>query len=149
MVVAHRQEATVVGSLLADEDPVDRRLHVVVDAALGRALEEGERPIMGIEHHLLRFARIGADERHAAMTEPDVRDLHNRRHAGELDDLVAPVELVGLARRIRERHVRFSDLGTPGSLPPARIAPHRIVATCIAKLAQLLPNSDQRQSLAL
>jgi hypothetical protein len=30
----------------------------VVDAAPARALEEGERPVVGIKHHLLRLARI-------------------------------------------------------------------------------------------
>ena len=53
IVAAHLQEAPVVGPLLADEDRLHRRLHVVVDAARAGALEEGERPVMGVEHHLL------------------------------------------------------------------------------------------------
>jgi hypothetical protein len=39
---AHLQEAAVVLALLADEDRVDRRFHVVVDAALAGALEKDE-----------------------------------------------------------------------------------------------------------
>jgi hypothetical protein len=39
--------------LLADEDRLHRRLHVVVDAARAGALEEGEGPVVGVEHHLL------------------------------------------------------------------------------------------------
>src|SRR5271169_5567167 len=111
MVVAHGQEATVIRSLLAGEDAVDRCLHVVIDAAAGCAPEKGERPVMGIEHHLLCFAGIGTDERHAAMTEPDMSNLHDSRHAGQFDDLVTPVELVGLPRRKRERYVHLSDFG--------------------------------------
>ena len=64
-----------------------------------RYAEEREGPIMCVEHHLLRLARIGPDKHHAAMAETDVRDLHGRRHAIHHDDLVAPVKLVGVARR--------------------------------------------------
>ena len=39
---AHLQEAAIVLPVLADEDRLDRRLHVVVDAARAGALEEGE-----------------------------------------------------------------------------------------------------------
>lgn len=53
---------------------------------------------MGIEHHLLTFTWIGPDKQHAAVTEPDMGDLHGHRHAIDDDDLMAPVELVGLAR---------------------------------------------------
>ena len=45
IVAAHLQEAAIVVALLADEDRLHRRLHVVVDAALAGALEEGERPV--------------------------------------------------------------------------------------------------------
>ena len=57
-MAAHLQEAAVVGALLADEDRVDRRLHIVVDAARAGALEEGEGAVVGVEHHLLRLARV-------------------------------------------------------------------------------------------
>jgi hypothetical protein len=36
---------------------------------------------VGVEHHLLRLARIGAHEQHAAMAEPNVRHLHGYRGA--------------------------------------------------------------------
>jgi hypothetical protein len=32
--------------------------------------EQCEGPIMNVEHHLVPFARIGAHEQHAAVTEP-------------------------------------------------------------------------------
>jgi hypothetical protein len=39
VMAAHLQETTIVDALLADEDRLHRRLHVVVDAALAGALE--------------------------------------------------------------------------------------------------------------
>jgi hypothetical protein len=75
----------------------DQWLAVVDPAGTGPA-EEGECLVVGVEDHLLRLARIGAEERHSAVAQPDVRDLHDRRHAVDQDDLVAPVELVGLTR---------------------------------------------------
>ena len=104
MVRAHLQEAAIVLPILADEDRLHRRLHVVVDAARAGAPEECERPLVGVEHHLLRFARIGAHEHHAAVAKANVRDLHGRRHPVHHNDLVAPVELIGLARRKGQRH---------------------------------------------
>ena len=95
VVRAHLEEAAVVLAVLADEDRVHRRLHVVVDPALAGATEEREGALVRVEHHLLALARIGAHEHHAAVAEPDVGDLHRRRHAVHDHDLVGPVELVG------------------------------------------------------
>src|SRR5271166_2188930 len=53
MVRAHLEEAAIVLAVLADEDRVHRRLHVVVDAALAGAPEEREGAVVGVEHHLL------------------------------------------------------------------------------------------------
>jgi len=52
---------------------------------------------MRVEDHLLRLARIGADEDHPAVAETDMSHFDGRRHALEHDDLMAPVELVGLS----------------------------------------------------
>ena len=99
MVAAHLQEAAIVEPVLADEDRLDRRLHVVLDAAPAGALEQRETPRpWASKHHLLRLARIGTYEQHAAVTEPDMSDLYDHGHAAEQDDLVAPVELVGFTR---------------------------------------------------
>ena len=82
---AHLQEAAIVEAVLADEDRVHRRLHIVVDATSAGPLEQREGPVMGIEHHLLRLARIGAHEQHPAVAKPDVGDLHDQRHAAHHD----------------------------------------------------------------
>ena len=99
VMAAHLQETAIVDPLLADEDRLHRRLHVVVDTALTCALEQGECPVVGIEHHLLRLARIGPYEQHAAVTEPGMGDLHSHCHAIQQNDFMAPIELVGFARR--------------------------------------------------
>ena len=52
--------------------------------------------MLGIEYDLLRLAWIGAHEQHARVAERQVGDLHRHRRAIDQDDLVAPVELVGL-----------------------------------------------------
>jgi ATP dependent DNA ligase-like protein len=75
-MAAHPQEAAIVVTILADEDRLHRRLHVVVDTALACALEQDERPVVGIERHLLRLARIGA---HALdLLELDGADLRRK-----------------------------------------------------------------------
>jgi len=53
----------------------------VIDAALAGAAEQGEGAGVCLKDHLLGFAREGADERHPAVAEPDVRDLHPGGHA--------------------------------------------------------------------
>jgi len=55
IVTAHLQKAAVELAVLADEDRLHRRLHVVVNAARAGAPEEGKRPVVGVEYHLLRL----------------------------------------------------------------------------------------------
>ena len=138
VMAAHLQEPAIVETLLADEDGRHRRLHVVVDAALACALEQGECPVVGVEHHLLRLARIGPHEQHAAVAEPDVRHLHGHRHAVQQDDLVAPVELVGFTRREAQRHIGCGRRGASLLAPPSGVATYGIVAAAITAAAQFL-----------
>jgi len=104
---AHPLKAAVELAVFADEHGFDRRLHVVVDAARAGPLEESKGAVMGVEHHLLGLARIGAHEQHAAVAQPDMRHLDGDRHPVDQHDLVRPVELVGLSRREAQRHKRF------------------------------------------
>ena len=138
MVRAHLEEAAIVLAVLADEDRLHRRLHVVVDAARAGALEEGEGPFVGVEHHLLRLARISPHEHHPAVAEPHMRRLQRHRHAVQDDDLVAPVELVGLAGREAQRHISVGGRPLEPLAPGHRIATNRGVATLVAETAQLL-----------
>ena len=99
VVVAHHQEAPVVAPLLAREDRIHRGLQVVIDSPARHAAKELERPGMRIEHHLLALARIGDQEKCAAVAQPHVRELDDLIDAAELDVLVAEVKLVRLAGR--------------------------------------------------
>ncbi len=148
MMAAHLQEAPIVGPLLAHENGLDRRLHVVVDAARAGTLEEGKRPIMSVEHHLLGLARTGPNEHHPAMAQPHMGDLDRHRRAIEQHDLVAPVELVGFSRRKAQRHKRRSHIGRAILAPAPGITPDRIIATLVAEARQFLEHPDQRQPLA-
>jgi hypothetical protein len=138
VMAAHLQEAAIVEAVLADKDRLHRRLHVVVDAAPARPLEQREGPIVGIKHHLLRLARIGAHEQHAAVAKPGMGGLHGHRHAVEQDDLVAPVELIGFTWRETQRHVGCGRRVPTLLAPPSGVTPHRIVATAIAAAPKFL-----------
>jgi hypothetical protein len=148
-VSAHLLEAAVVGAVLADEDRVHGRLHVVVDPARAGAPEEGERLVVGVEDHLPRLARIGPHERHPAVAEADVGDLHRRRHPVDQDGLVAPVELIRFAGVETQRDICRSRRLTLGLHPRGRVAPHGIVANVVTKRPELLENPDAGQPLAL
>src|SRR5205823_8843951 len=63
-------------------------------------------------------------------------------------DLVAPVELIRLAWRKAQRNEGIHRRCRAVTLPAPRIAPYRVVTARVAEPAQLLENSDQRQSLA-
>ena len=69
MVRAHLQEAAIILPILADEDRLYRRLHIVVDATRAGALEKAEGALMRVENHLLRLTRIGSGDKHPAVTE--------------------------------------------------------------------------------
>ena len=120
----------------------------VVDAPRAGAAEEGEGAVVRVEHHLLALARVGAHEHHPAVAEPDMGHLHGRGHPVDDDDLVAPVELVGLARREAERHERRRHSLALPALPGGRVAAHRVVAAVVAESAQLLEDPGQGKALS-
>jgi hypothetical protein len=108
------------------------------------APEKCERPLVGVEHHLLCVARIGAREHHAAVAKAYVRDLDDRRHAVQQDDLVAPIKLIGLARRKHQRHIGVRRRARV-VLPPAdRIAANGGVTSLVTEAAQFFVQSDER-----
>src|SRR5580658_8155648 len=148
IVAAHLQEAAIVETPFTDEDRLHRRLHVVVDAAPTGALEQRERPVVGVEDHLLRLARISPNKQHPAMAEPDMGGLHDHRHAIEQDDLMAPVELIGFSRCKIQRDIGSSRRLSVFLAPPSGVTANGVVAAVIATPAQLFKDSNQCQLLA-
>src|SRR6185437_12329792 len=80
--------------------------------------------------------------------EPDMGDLHRRRHAVDDDDLVAPVELVGFPRRKRQGNERFRRRARVPLAPAPRIAANRSVTAGIAQRHEILVNPNDGQSLS-
>ena len=101
---------------------------------------------MGVEDHLLRLARVSPHKQHARVAEPDVGNLHDHRRAVDQHDLVAPVELVGLARREGQRDIGVDRRLRP-STPGTGVAAHRVVPALVAERAQGLEHPDQGQPL--
>lgn len=149
IVPAHLFEPAIVGADLADEDRVHRRVHVVVDAPRTGAAEEGECPIVGVKHHLLRLAWVSPNERHPAVAEADMGDLDRHGHAVEDHDLMAPGELVGLAGIKAQRNIGAGRRFLRRLRPTGRIPPDSIIAAAIAAVAQLFVNPDDGQPLPL
>src|SRR6202795_1197511 len=147
-MAAHLHEASIVETPFADEDRLHRSLHIVVDATSAGALEQGERPVVGVKHHLLSLARITPHKQHPAVAEPDMGRLHDHRYAIQQNHLVAPVELVGFSRRKAQRDVGCSRRLSALLAPPSGVTTHGVVATVIATPAQLFKDPDQRQLLA-
>jgi len=146
---AHALEPAVEAPLLANQDRVDRRRHVVVDPPRAGPAEEHEGLVVRIEHHLLRLARIGDQERHAAVAKAEMRHLHLGGDAAHQHVLVAPVELVGFARREAQRHEGVGDAGRPLLPPSPGITPHAVVAAAVAFAAEVVEDPRQPQSVPL
>jgi hypothetical protein len=144
---AHRQKAPVEAPLLADEHRIDRRGHVVVDAAPAHPAKQAEGVVVRVEHHLLALARIGPHQEHPAVAEPDVRHLDRGGHPAEHHNLMRPVELIGLARREpqRDKHRAVLRLSAP---PLADMALHAVVGTGVTFGTQQLEQPPCGQVLA-
>ena len=149
MMRAHLQKAAIITARLANEDRLDRRLHVVVDTAPADAAIKLECLVVSVEHQLLGLAKIDAHERHPAVRQLHVRGLDRQRQSLERDRLVAPVELVGLPRREAHRHEGARR--DPGAfLAPAFGEPmHAVVRAGVAAPAQFLEQPLGRAAFPL
>ncbi len=147
VVAAHLQEAAIVQPVFAHEDCIHCRLHVVIDAARAGALEEAEGSVMGIEHHLLGLAWVGAHKKHSAVAEADMCHLQDYRRVVDANRLMAPVKLVGLAGCKGQRHIGIRRYCAALFCPGLRIAPDCVVATPEARIAEFLKEPDQGQTL--
>ena len=77
-----------------------------------------------------------------------MRDLHDRRHPVHHNDLVAPVELIGLARRERQRHKGIRRRACIQLRPASSITADGVIAAVVSERPQLLENPDQGQPLS-
>jgi hypothetical protein len=55
---------------------LNRHVMILLSIIMASSTKYLTVPVMGVEHHLLALTRIGPHEKHAAMAEPQVRDLH-------------------------------------------------------------------------
>ena len=77
-----------------------------------------------------------------------MRHLDGCRHAVQHDNLVAPVELVGLTGCVIERHIGFCRNRAALLRPFAGITPDGIVAAFVTLIAQIFIYPDERQLFA-
>jgi hypothetical protein len=78
------------------------------------------------------------------VAKADVRDLHDRRHPVHHDDLVALIELIGLARRERQRHIGVRRLARVLLALGPGVTANRVVTALVAERPQLLENPNER-----
>ena len=149
IMVRQRHKAAIKQALLANEDRFHHRLQIVIDHAQGHAAEEGEGPVMGVEHHFLRFPRIGDDEHLAAESQAEMRDLDGLHDASEFDLLVAPIKLADLARRKTQRNkgLRQGWAGF-GRLPTSHEPLHAVVGAAVSLNLQALEQTTRGAALS-
>src|SRR4030067_2859749 len=97
-MIGQRQEAPVELALFARVYGIEYRLEVGVNQARRHPTEEGEGTAMGIEHHFLHFSGVGHDKHLAAIGHTEVCHFDSLKHPTQLDLLLAPVKLAGIAR---------------------------------------------------
>ena len=102
---AHLLETSIVGSVFADEDRIDGGLHIVIDTPRTGTAKESERLVMRIEDHLLDLPWISPHKWHPAVAQANMCGLHGRRDTVDQNNLMAPIELIGLARIKAQRNI--------------------------------------------
>ena len=123
--------------------------HVIVDAVAACAANEIEGAVVGLEDHLHGLAGKTLAEEKAAMAQAHVRHLDGHGQPADLQLLMAPVELIGLAWCKFQRHVGVRRL-EPRLLPPTPYEPsHGVVATLVALSLKLLEQDLGRASVLL
>ena len=79
-----------------------------------------------------------------------MRGLHPHRLARQHHPLVAPVELIRLARCKHQRHIHLRGRHRRAPAPPPhRVAAHRVISPAIPTLGQRLEDPQQRETVPL
>ena len=115
VVVDHDLEAQVDLPLPSLANPVDRGLHVVVDAAPGNPAQHRKGMVVGIEQHFVGLQRIGAQQKGPAVRQLELGNLQLGAFAADHGPVLAPVELEGFAGGERQRN-KGAAAGGPGGL---------------------------------
>ncbi len=89
-MTAHLLEPTVILPLFPDKNRANSRFHIIVYAARTSTTEKHKSFVMCIEYHFLAFAHVSPRKHHPAVAEPDMRNLHGRRHTAQNNNLMAP-----------------------------------------------------------
>ena len=118
VVGGHRREARIDDAGFALLHLVDRRLHVVVDAAPGNAAQGGKRAGVRIEQHFVALRWVGLNHESPTGAELQMRGKDLAPDAANDQVFFAPVKLEGFAQLEVERDIGFADCGTTIS-PPA------------------------------
>jgi hypothetical protein len=96
---------------------------------------------VGVEEHLMRLLRVGAEEERTAVGELEVGDLQLRPLARDDRPILRPVELERFAGQERQRHERAATTGLllpmPRRLPLSRKGRHAIVGAVVAEGDQI------------
>jgi hypothetical protein len=103
---------------------------------------------MGFKYHLLGLTRIGDGERHPAMAEPEVRDLHLGQSPGQQDGLFAPIKLICLAWREDQRNKSIGRTVMAIS-PNTDVTPNAVIAAFISIAAKVIPDPRSSETLLL
>ena len=149
VVRAHRSEARVGGAALAVVQLVDRRLHVVADAASGHPAQGREAQCVGVEQHLVALAGAGHRSEGATRTQLHVQHLHPVIAAAHHQPLFAPVELECLATLEAQRHKGLAEHALALTAPPATEVGHARVAARVVHRLDLGVQRACRAPLAI
>jgi len=93
IVAGHCHEADIDVALLASSDPVDRRLHVVVDAAPGNAAKHTESVIVRVKQHLVRLQQVSPNNEGTAVAQLRMGHLQLRALIADDCPVFGPIEL--------------------------------------------------------
>lgn len=141
---AHHGKTGVDRPSFAFADLVDRRFHVVVNAATRNAAQCLKRASMSVKQHLVTLAGIGHQPKCAAGTELHVGDLDPPEQPTDQQTFFTPVELESLAQRERQRHKGsqgFSLLAAPRADECGQLAVAAVVALGFDLLEESLGGS--------
>jgi len=104
IVTDHREERGVHVLLLAMAHAINRRAHIVIDAASRDAFKHSERMPVGVEQHLMGLQQIGAQQKGPAVRQLDMGHLKLDALNPDMGPALTPIELERLTRLKYQRH---------------------------------------------